>query len=224
MDLKNKAFFCSWGGGMDSCLALYHAIKAGGRPKCLFTIFTENGKKVPAHGLPLEVLQYQARVLAIPLVVRSASQQDYTPVFTETLREFKSRHIEIGVFGDIDVEANRQRAEALCKPVGISPYYPLWKQSREKMLLEFLEAGFKAIIVAVQTDKLGRSFLGRELDLAVLQEIRVLGLDTAGGNGEYHIVVTDGPIFARPVIVCLTEQFSKDGYCHQGIQVEQEAR
>lgn len=30
--LNGLPFFCSWSGGKDSCLALYQAVKAGGKP------------------------------------------------------------------------------------------------------------------------------------------------------------------------------------------------
>ncbi|MGI6434609.1 MAG: diphthine--ammonia ligase [Syntrophomonadaceae bacterium] len=219
MTIENDAFFCSWSGGKDSCLALYRAIQKGGQPKCLFTMFAEGGEKSRSHGLPLEVLQCQARALGIPLVVRSASWQDYTPVFTETLREFKSRDIKTGVFGDIDIEDHLQWVEAVCRPIGIKPYHPLWKQPRKKLLADFLEAGFKATVVVVQESKLDRSLLGRELTPAVLDEIEAQGADAAGENGEYHTIVTDGPIFAQPIIIRYKEPFSEDGYGYLNVQV-----
>lgn len=219
MIIENDAFFCSWSGGKDSCLALYRAIQKGGQPKCLFTMFAEGGEKSRSHGLPLEVLLSQARALGIPLVVRSASWQDYTPVFAETLREFKSRNIVTGVFGDIDIEGHLQWVEEVCKPIGIKPYRPLWMEPRKKLLADFLEAGFKATIIVVQESKLDKSFLGRELTPAVLDEIEAQGADAAGENGEYHTIVTDGPIFAQPIIIRFQEPFSEDGYCFLNIQV-----
>ena len=37
-------FFCSWSGGEDCCLALYHAIRKGGTAKALVTMFLEEGE------------------------------------------------------------------------------------------------------------------------------------------------------------------------------------
>lgn len=224
MKLKNEPFFCSWSGGKDSCLALYHAIQAGGQPKCLFNIFTENGRRSRPRNLSLEVLQCQARVLAIPLVVRSASSKDYTSVFTEALREFKSRDIKTGVFGDMDIKDRRQWVETVCKPIGIRPYHPFGKQSRKKLLSDFLEVGFKATIVMVQEDKLDKAFLGRELTPAVLREIEDRGADWSGENGEYHTVVTDGPIFTQPIMICLRGVHSKGGYSYLDVSVKPEHR
>lgn len=212
MTIKDKAFFCSWSGGKDSCLALYRAVSEGGRPSCLLTMLAEGGEKSRSHGLPLQVLQNQARALGITLVVRSASWEEYTPVFAEVLREFKSRQIYNGVFGDIDIDDHLQWVEGVCKPIGITPHHPLWQQSRKKLLTDFLDAGFKATIVVVQASKLDKSFLGRELDAAVLEEIEAQGADAAGENGEYHTVVTDGPIFSTPISISYGEPFEEDGY------------
>ena len=212
MPIKDKAFFCSWSGGKDSCLALYLAVLKGGRPSCLLTMLTEGGDKSRSHGLPLQVLQNQARALGIPLVVRSASWEEYTSVFAEVLREFKSRQIEHGVFGDIDIDDHLQWVKGVCKPIGITPYHPLWRQHRKQLLTDFLQAGFKATIVVVQGDKLDKSFLGRELDVAVLDEIEAQGADAAGENGEYHTVVTDGPLFSAPLSLRFGEPFEEDGY------------
>jgi len=41
---KVGPFFCSWSGGKDCCLALYHAIRNGGTAKALMTMFTEEGE------------------------------------------------------------------------------------------------------------------------------------------------------------------------------------
>ena len=213
MNIQDKAFFCSWSGGKDSCLALYRAMANGGRPASLLTILAEGGLRSRSHGLPLQVLQNQARSLGIPLLVRAASWEEYTRVFSEVLREFKSKGLDIGVFGDIDIEGHLQWVESVCKPIGIKPYHPLWQQSRKQLLTDFLEAGFKATIVVVEASKLDKSFLGRELSAAVLEEIEAEGADAAGENGEYHTVVTDGPIFSTPVPIKLGELFEEDGYC-----------
>ena len=212
MPIKDKAFFCSWSGGKDSCLALYRAVLKGGRPACLLTMLTEGGEKSRSHGLPLSVLQNQARALGIPLVVRSASWEDYTSVFTEVLREFKSRQIDNGVFGDIDIDDHLQWVEDVCKPIGITPHHPLWQRPRKQLLKDFLGAGFKATIVVVQASKLDKSFLGRELDADLLEEIEAQGADAAGENGEYHTVVTNGPIFSAPLSIRFGEPFEEDGY------------
>ncbi|MBW1851483.1 MAG: adenosine nucleotide hydrolase, partial [Deltaproteobacteria bacterium] len=39
------------------------------------------------------------------------------------------------------------------------------------------------------------------------------GIDASGEEGEYHTVVTDGPIFSSPVPLQMKGQVAHDGYC-----------
>ena len=87
--VNGLSLFCSWSGGKDSCLALYHAVRNGGKADRLLTMLEENGERSRSHGLPLTLLQQQAEALSIPLIVRSTSWDDYEATFISTLREFK---------------------------------------------------------------------------------------------------------------------------------------
>ena len=66
--------------------------------------------------------------------------------------------------------------------------------------------------------------MGRELSAAVLEEIEAAGADAAGENGEYHTVVTDGPIFSTPVPIKLGELFEEDGYCFINLEVNRKSQ
>ncbi|MBN2125966.1 MAG: hypothetical protein JW821_16835, partial [Deltaproteobacteria bacterium] len=101
----------------------------------------------------------------------------------------------------------------VCRETGIRPSLPLWKNSRERLLREFIGKGFKAVIVALRTDRLGREWLGRELDERFITEIRAeKNIDICGEEGEYHTFVYDGPLFKRPVAVKPGRPASRAGY------------
>jgi diphthamide synthase (EF-2-diphthine--ammonia ligase) len=117
--IAGLSFFCSWSGGKDSCLALYHAIQSGGRPRYLFTMMTEDQHTSRSHGLPRSLLDHQARALGIPIVFRSATWDEYEASFLTALRDFKAEGLEAGVFGDIDVESNRDWCLRVCNSPGI---------------------------------------------------------------------------------------------------------
>lgn len=89
MSIKGMSFFCSWSGGKDACLALYYAIREGGKPQALFTTLAEGGNKTRAHGLPLDLLHRQSASLGIPLVTRATSWENYTELFISVIREFR---------------------------------------------------------------------------------------------------------------------------------------
>ena len=210
--IKNRTFFCSWSGGKDSCLAFYRAVGQSGRPRFLLTMLTEDGQRSRSHALPINLLQKQASALGIQLIVRSTSWDDYEKTFISTLLEFKKDGVQAGVFGDIDLEAHRQWTQRVCSVADIQSYQPLWKESRRDLLDELVGAGFKATIVAVKNDVLDKQFLGKTLDTDAIREIEKTGIDICGEEGEYHTVITDGPIFSTPLELNTKKQILRDGY------------
>ena len=211
--IKNQPFFCSWSGGKDSCLALYRAIKRGGVPAHLLTMMTENGERSRSHGLKLSILKYQSEALGIPLVVSSASWEDYERVFLSTIRDFNKNGIRQGIFGDIDLEEHLQWVERVCSSAEINPYEPLWQQERKGLLDEFISLGFKAVIISVKENLLEKNFLGKILDKKLIMEFEKSGIDASGEKGEYHTLVIDGPIFSSGIELGDKGHISIDGYC-----------
>ena len=217
--IKDRSFFCSWSGGKDSCLALYYAIGQGGRPRFLLTMLTEDGQRSRSHGLPITLLQKQASALGIWLIVRSTSWDDYEQTLTSALLEFKKGGVEAGVFGDIDLEAHRQWTQRVCSVADIQSYQPLWKKPRRDLLDELLDAGFKATIVAVKNGVLDKQFLGKILDADTICDIEKTSIDICGEQGEYHTVITDGPIFSTPLDLNTKKQILRDGYWFLDVDV-----
>ncbi|MCL6613087.1 MAG: diphthine--ammonia ligase [Firmicutes bacterium] len=210
--LTGLPFFCSWSGGKDSCLALYHAIKSGGRPHSLLTILAEDGLISRSHGLPKRLLEAQAKSLGLRPVFRAASWEHYDEEFVSALHEFKASGIEAGVFGDIDLDAHREWARRVCGRAGIAAFHPLWKRDRRELLEEFIGLGFKARIIAVNEEKLDKSFLGRTIQTRTIEEMEEAGIDPAGECGEYHTVVTGGPLFSAPVELKIVGEECHGGY------------
>ncbi|MFP4226363.1 MAG: diphthine--ammonia ligase [Desulfobacterales bacterium] len=217
--INDRPFFCSWSGGKDSCLALYHAIQNGGIPRALFTMMTEPGDRSRSHGLPAKLINCQAASLDIPQIMRGAAWETYEAVFLDKMRELKDDGIECGVFGDIDLAGHLEWVERVCQSAGIRPYEPLWQRERKGLLQEFLDLGFKAMIVSVKDDLLSRDFLGRILDAQVIAEMENIGIDASGEEGEYHTVVVDGPIFKCPLHLNQKEKVPISGYCFLDVAV-----
>lgn len=208
----NFPFFCSWSGGKDSSLALYHAIQAGGKPYFLLTMLREDGERSRSHGLPVDLLKKQASALNIPLVVCSTSWDDYEATFISAIQKFKEQGIEVGVFGDIDIDEHREWVERVCSYVNIQPYLPLWKKFRKELIQELLKLNFKATIIVVKDDVLDKKFLGKKLDIKVISDLENIGVDISGEGGEYHTVVTDGPIFSHKIKIKIKGKSFHDGY------------
>lgn len=221
MNINNKTFFCSWSGGKDSCLSLYYALKQGGIPKRLITMLIENGERSRSHGLSLNLLKKQSESLNIPLSTYATSWEDYETNFITALKEIKESGINTGVFGDMDIEDHKSWVKKVCNKTNVVEYLPLWKKARRKMVKEFIDYGFKAIIVAVKDDKLlGKELLGREFDNNLIKILEKRGVDPAGENGEYHTLVTGGPIFTNDIECKLEEKIFFNGYWFQNVSVE----
>jgi len=197
--LRGTPFVCSWSGGKDSCLALWQAIELGGVPQVLLTMLDEHGRRSRSHGLPVDVLQAQADSLGIPLMTADTSWDDYEETFIAALHTAAHEGAQASVFGDIDFEENRIWEEKVSHRAGLHAYLPLWRKPRHDLLRSFLALGFEATLIAARDDKLGKHFLGRRLTDALLEEFERIGIDLAGEAGEYHTLVTDGPLFSKPL-------------------------
>jgi diphthine-ammonia ligase len=195
--MNNSRFFCSWSGGKDSCLALYRSIMAGNSCASLLTMIDETGNHSRSHGLSPEALAAQAHSLGIPLKTASTTWDSYESIFKTNSTEFVKSGVTNGVFGDIDLLPHREWVERVCGDIGITAHLPLWQANRRALVTEFVSAGFKAIIVVVNTSKMPERFLGRTIDLDLVAELEAVGVDACGENGEFHTFVFDGPIFKK---------------------------
>lgn len=211
MKLNGVPVFCSWSGGKDGAFALHEAVLAGAMPRMLVSMMIEGGERSRSHGLHREVLQDQADAIGIPIRFAASSWDKYDENFVGLVNEAVAGGSSTGIFGDIDIEDHRKWVEGRCAEAGASAQLPLWQRDRELLVGQVIEAGFKAVIVAVRDGVLPESLLGRVLDEETLEEIGAAGADLAGENGEYHSLVVDGPIFRRPVDISLGERQLRDG-------------
>ena len=153
--------FTSWSGGKDSCLACYRAVARGLKIRYLANMITEDGKRSRTHGLSAHVLKVQSQAIGIPLVQRRTTWDSFEAKFKNMLRTFRQEGITGGVFGDIDLNEHREWVERVCQEVDITPYLPLWGESQDEILKDFINSGFEAIVVATKADMLGEEWIGR---------------------------------------------------------------
>ena len=192
-------FVLSFSGGKDGILALHELTQAGHEPVALLVMYRREEGRSWVHGLDEEVLSDVAEALGLSLILGEMEDGDYAKGMEAALRRAKALGAQACAFGDIDTPGHREWDEARCAAVGLEPLLPLWGRDREELARRTLGLGYRCIIKCVQTGVLPEKWLSQPLSPALLEEMKTLGADPCGENGEYHTVVTDGPLFRRPV-------------------------
>jgi uncharacterized protein (TIGR00290 family) len=197
----------TWSGGKDSAMALYELQKARDyEVSALLTTITGEYDRISMHGVRRMLLEQQAASLDIPLeivtITRNAPNEEYEKNMTAALNKYKVLGISRVAFGDIFLEDLRKYREENLRKIGMDALFPLWQRDTAALAGSFIDAGFRAVITAVDSTFLGGSFCGREYDRQFLSDLPP-GVDPCGENGEFHSFVYDGPIFRGPV-ACTT--------------------
>lgn len=199
---KIKAYM-NWSGGKDSALCLHKIMEEDKYlVKYLLTSVNKAHNRISMHGVRTALLLQQAQAIGIPLKMIELPEQpdmaEYEMEMEKKVKEITNEGIKHTIFGDIFLEDLRKYRESKLLPLGIEAVFPLWKISTKELMNEFLRVGFKAIIVCVNEKYLDKSFCGRIMDQAFVDDLPA-GVDVCGENGEYHSFVYDGPIFKTPI-------------------------
>lgn len=190
-----------WSGGKDSCLACYEARQQGLEIASVFNFTDPDTGASRSHGLSAEIIRKQLAAVDSPSLQKPMPKEGYRRAFIELIDEWKAdKGIEAVVFGDIYLREHKDWIEKVCDESKVRAVFPLWGRDTAELLAGVIAAGFRAIVVSVRTDLLGREWLGRQIDAKFLKEITALGnIDPCGEKGEYHTFVYDGPLFRKPV-------------------------
>jgi uncharacterized protein (TIGR00290 family) len=212
-DQPYKSFF-NWSGGKDSALALYHAQKNRQYSiEKLLTNINESVRRVSMHGVREELLDEQAKMLEIPLQKMLLSDQPgmqaYEAELMNTMKQLHEEQYTHSLFGDIFLEDLRTYRETQLARVQMTAIFPLWKKDTKELMHEFLDLGFKTIVVCVKAGLLDESFAGRVIDKDFLKDLPA-NVDPCGENGEFHTFVFDGPIFKTPIAYKTGEKVFKE--------------
>jgi uncharacterized protein (TIGR00290 family) len=197
-----NAFF-NWSGGKDSALALHKMLRLKNFSiKYLLTNVNAVHNRVSMHGVRRSLLEAQAASIGIPLntieLPAQPSMMEYEQTMMNRIQQLKSAGCTTAIFGDIFLEDLKNYREQKLKEAGIECVFPLWKVDTTVLINEFIDAGFKAIIVCVNENYLDKSFCSRLIDESFINDLPS-NVDTCGENGEFHSFVFDGPIFSKPV-------------------------
>lgn len=124
----------------------------------------------------------------------------YEAAFNAALGQIRTQFPDVSyiAFGDLFLEDVRAYRERLLAGTGFDPLFPIWGQSTSELAERFIDDGFVARIVCVDTTQLGASFAGRAFDTKLLADLPA-AVDPCGERGEFHTFVSDGPGFSSPI-------------------------
>jgi uncharacterized protein (TIGR00290 family) len=207
-----------WSGGKDSAMALYELKKMEGiEVAALLTTVTEGYDRISMHGVRRELLAEQVGALGYPLqeilIPQICTNETYEQRMRETLEKYQRDGISAAAFGDLFLEDIRAYREERMGRIGMRCFFPVWGRPTAEFARQFVDLGFRAIVVCVDTTLLGADFSGREYDCDFIKDLPA-GVDPCAENGEFHTFVYDGPIFSRPVKVQRGEKVLRDNRFH----------
>jgi uncharacterized protein (TIGR00290 family) len=208
--------YVSWSSGKDSAWALCEARAAGlAEVVGAITTFSEVYDRVAMHGVRASLLDRQVAALGLPslkvMLPSPCSNEIYEARFAAACEQLKDAGIRHIVFGDLYLEDIRAYRERQLAALGMTPIFPLWRRPTAALARAMIASGLEAHLVCLDPRRLAREFAGRRFDAQLLDELPP-DVDPCGENGEFHTVVTAGPMFAAPIPVRLGEVVERDGF------------
>ncbi|MEO7084979.1 MAG: ATP-binding protein [Gemmatimonadaceae bacterium] len=212
----------SWSGGKDSSLAL-DALRADPSVEVvgLMTTVTAGYDRISIHGVRRALLDAQVASIGLPLyeisITPQSSNEAYDAAVERALADLRLRHPAVRriAYGDLFLEDVRQYREERLEPLGYKGIFPLWGRPTAALARDFVDRGFEARLVCVDTTQLDGTFAGRAFDDSLLDAFPA-SVDPCGERGEFHTFVSGGPIFSAPVRYEVGEVVLRDGrfsYC-----------
>ena len=182
-------------GGKDSCLALHKVLEEGHEVKYLLNIFPETKDSFMFHKPDLKLLEKQAEMLGIKLiVVKSKGEKEKELVDLKKLISKVSEEVEGIVVGGIASDYQGSRVKNICDELGLKFIAPVLGYDSSKLWTEMLDVGFKVIITKISCEGLDSSWIGKAITRKEYEKLRELGkkykfrIDFEGGEAETAVL------------------------------------
>ena len=193
-------------GGKDSVFTLHYFMEQGWDVKCLVSLKSKNEDSWMFHTPAIEMVELQSEALGIPLVLQETSgekEKELDDLKNALARAKKEYKITGAAVGALLSDYQQERVNRVCLSLGLKCFTPLWHKSQEMLLREIISLGFDVRLVAVASQGLDESFLGKKVDAGVIEKFVSLhekyGFHVGGEGGEYESLVVDAPFFRKRI-------------------------
>ena len=196
-------------GGKDSCLALHLAKQQGYEIKYLLSVLPSNFDSFMFHKPYLNLLEKQAEMLDIELVVMKSEGKENEEIndLRELIEKVKSK-VDTIIVGGIASSYQGDKIKKICGELGLNFFAPLWGSNAEKIWKELFDNHFKVIITKTSCEGLGKEWLGEIIDEKRFEDLKKLSkrygfrLDFEGGEAETAVLFM--PEFKKDIKIKFT--------------------
>lgn len=211
-----KRILLSWSSGKDSAWSL-HVLRQRREYEVvgLLTTFNEEADRVAMHAVRRELVEVQAAAAGLPLwsvpLPWPCSNERYESLMAGACAKAVAEGISGIAFGDLFLEDVRAYRVRQMNGTGLEPIFPVWGLPTRELAEEMIASGMRAKLTCVDTEKLDRSFVGREFDQALLADLPE-GVDPCGERGEFHSFVYAGPMLGGAIETSVGETVVRDQF------------
>jgi len=209
---EGLTYAVAFSGGKDSMLALDWAVRAGLRVARLLTLYDEASARVRFHAVPVAVMCAQADALGLPISLHPTTPATFEQVFLQALVGLRADGIGGLIFGNIHLADVRAWYEERVCAAGLEHVEPLWGEEPGLLVREVIARGYTAVLTCVEDARTDPSWLGQPLSEELVAAFETRGIDPCGERGEYHTLVTDGPLIRVPLAVRFGEAHIEGGF------------
>ncbi len=192
-------------GGKDSTMAIYKAIESGWDVEYLISMISNNPESYMFHTSNINLTKLSAEAMGIPLIQKNTPgmKEKELDDLRNVLKDLKNEGVN-GIFsGALASSYQKSRVDRICNEVSLESIAPLWHVNPQKYMEELLDLGFQIILVSVSAEGLDDSWLGKEINREVLNDLISIrekhGIHLAFEGGEAETLVLDCPLFGKRI-------------------------
>jgi predicted ATP pyrophosphatase (TIGR00289 family) len=151
------------------------------------------------HYPNVHVTEEQSASMGIPRVLVDTSGDELDDLSRGLVLIRRQYGVDGVVTGALLSDYQRMMMSIAAKDAGLRIYSPLWRKDQYNYMQSLVRHGFIFIITSISTYGLPPSFLGRVVDLELVEEIlglaRRFNFNPAFEGGEAETLVLDAPLF-----------------------------
>ena len=194
----------------------------------LVTTIDRESTRVLVHSTRREIVRRQAALLDLPLIEvslpESPSNALYSLALGGALTELRDRAGITGVAsGDLHLADVRAFREGIAEQVGVESVFPLWGMRSDLLARAMLQARVSAHLVVVDPNRIDPGWVGHAWDQRWIESLPSK-VDPCGENGEFHTLVSAGPMFPASIPIRFEGVTERAGFAYADFSTEGTAR